>query len=115
VITEVYKVLDVAEGLHYLHYFGVVHGDLKGVSTRLAPSQHFRRLMLILMPLASFIYNNDTLNIPTASSMLTGSIRWMAPEVLDPESAGIDRVTALLESDVYSFAMVMWEVRNLYY
>ena len=28
--------LEVAEGLHYIHSEGIVHGDLKGVSTLLS-------------------------------------------------------------------------------
>lgn len=37
----------------------------------------------------------------------------MAPEILDPESAGTSGgAGAMTESDVYSFAMVTWEVRQ---
>ncbi|KAH9935725.1 uncharacterized protein B0H18DRAFT_421499 [Fomitopsis serialis] len=34
----------------------------------------------------------------------------MAPELLNPEEAGLEHARPSPESDIYSFAMVMWEV-----
>jgi serine/threonine protein kinase len=42
-----------------------------------------------------------------------GSLRWMAPELLDPEGYGISEVEAGIptkQSDVYALAMTIWEV-----
>lgn len=32
----IYQSIDVAKGLHYLHYYDVIHGDLKGVGFTLS-------------------------------------------------------------------------------
>lgn len=46
----------------------------------------------------------------TPSPNAVGTLRWTAPEILDPESFGLEHAVATLETDVYSFGMVMWEV-----
>lgn len=62
--------------------------------------------------LAAIIYDTDTVNEATAMTGASGSTRWMAPEILDPESAGLNgKALPLPQSDVHSFAMVAWEVR----
>ena len=38
----------------------------------------------------------------------------MAPEIHDPEAFGLISAVPTCEGDVYSFAMVMWEVRDYY-
>lgn len=38
------------------------------------------------------------------------SIRWLAPELLFPDKFGLDRAYRTKETDVYAFAMVMYEV-----
>lgn len=128
--------VDIASGLNYLHSCGVVHGDLKGVSRQdRVPSiseghyVYFQVNILINdaghacltdFGIAAVIYDASTLNTSTVGTISPGSTRWMAPEMLDPESAGISGICAMAESDVYAFAMVMWEVcqfchRHRYY
>lgn len=44
------------------------------------------------------------------SSSLAGSIRWMAPELHDPDPNIVDGLRRTKASDVYSFACVALEV-----
>lgn len=49
----------------------------------------------------------------TPSPNAVGTLRWTAPEILDPESFGLEHAVATLETDVYSFGMVIWEVSRM--
>jgi serine/threonine protein kinase len=107
----------IAEGLNHLHYYNVIHGDLKGVSdcsssrfaTVLIPSQsnvlvdavgHAR---ITDFGLAMVTQNLDS--IRNASGEYEHSGRWIAPEILE------GRGTYSKQGDVFSFAMVTIEVR----
>jgi len=53
--------------------------------------------------------------IPDQSTILStcidgGSVRWMSPELLDPESYGLKKVRPTRESDCYALGMVVYEV-----
>ncbi|KAH9934222.1 kinase-like domain-containing protein [Fomitopsis serialis] len=98
--------LDVATGLEYLHSFGIVHGDLKGANI-LIDSEH--RARLADFGLTAMTHDLHALNAITPLSIV-GSLRWTAPEVLDPESAGLEKARPSKASDVYSLGLVMWEV-----
>ncbi|KAI9208770.1 kinase-like domain-containing protein [Polychytrium aggregatum] len=73
----------VAAGMSYLHGNRVVHGDLKAVNVLLDAS-----------------FNS-------VSSSSGGTPGYMAPEMLDDEPAGTSKNT-----DVFAFAMTMYEVLN---
>ena len=109
-----YQLSDVAGGLRYLHSCNVIHGDLKGVcnhSQLVLPSSlplidqenvlvdGFGRARIADFGLAMVTKNIDS--IPSASQNL--SPRWTAPEVLREGKYS-------KEADVFSFAMVMYEV-----
>lgn len=99
--------IDIAHGLGYLHRMGMVHGDLKGANILIDSDGHAR---LSDFGLTSVIYDGDTVNTVTTTSIAHGSTRWMAPELLNPESIGESRSRPSRRSDIYSFAMVMYEV-----
>ncbi|KZT10273.1 uncharacterized protein LAESUDRAFT_747675 [Laetiporus sulphureus 93-53] len=99
--------VDVAKGLEYLHTHGLFHGDLKGANVLVDETSHAR---LSDFGLAAVIYDSDTVNLMTTSSCDHGSIRWMAPELLFPEQVGLKSARQTFQSDVYSLAMVMWEI-----
>ncbi|KZT10224.1 kinase-like protein, partial [Laetiporus sulphureus 93-53] len=99
--------VDVAKGLEYLHAHGLFHGDLKGANVLVDETSHAR---LSDFGLAAVIYDPDTVNLMTTSSCDHGSIRWMAPELLFPEQVGLKSARQTFQSDVYSLAMVMWEI-----
>ncbi|OSX65544.1 hypothetical protein POSPLADRAFT_1125619, partial [Postia placenta MAD-698-R-SB12] len=100
-------VMDVAMGLEYLHSVDMVHGDLKGANIMINEAGN---ACLSDFGLTGVVYGLDTVNPVTPGSVVPGSIRWMAPESLDPEGAGVETMSALRESDVHSFSMVAWEV-----
>jgi len=112
-----HQLSNVAEGLNYLHYCNVIHGDLKGVRdcpsfrfvTALIPSQSnilvdgTGRAQITDFGLATFTQNLDSTR--NALSEHGDSARWIAPEIFD------NRGTSSKEGDVFSFAMVTIEVR----
>lgn len=70
-----------------------------------------RRACLSDFGLAAFSYEDRTAYIPTLS-VNAGTMRWTAPEIMDPEEFGLERARPSRESDVYAVSMVMWEVRG---
>lgn len=121
--------MDIADGLHYLHDFRLLHGDLKCVcpqflrgSLLLTRSHQANvlvdekgRAKLADFGLSSIIYEAGSYQKFSLTATPQGTLRWMAPELHDPEDAGIGEDDALLTaaSDVYAFAMVMLEVTRL--
>jgi len=102
-------------GLEYLHTCNVIHGDLKGVSG----SKHPFTTVLTLdqknvlvdgsgrariadFGLATVARNIDSMR---STSHCGGASQWTAPEVLNGELPS-------KEMDIFSFAMVMIEVRE---
>jgi serine/threonine protein kinase len=43
------------------------------------------------------------------------SVRWLAPELLFPEESGLQIARRTKETDIYAFAMVMYEVSPLFF
>ncbi|KAF9644222.1 kinase-like protein, partial [Thelephora ganbajun] len=90
---------DVANGLHYLHSRGVIHGGIKGANILVDDSGHAR---IADFCEATIVKDGDSVE---DDSDIPGHIsRWTAPEVLNEE-------THSKKSDIFSFAMVMIEVR----
>lgn len=106
----------------YLHRKNIVHGDLKGVSyDHLLPYRLLHDDMLqanILVGddrhalLADFGISrilddgNPSAILSNPSSSSQGTLRWMAPERFDINTARPTKA-----SDVYSFAITAWQVR----
>jgi len=112
-----HQLSDVTDGLNYLHSSNVIHGDLKGVrdysrshfTTIFTPSQSAvlvdatgrARIMGFGLP----VVTQSLDSIRSAPAGCGHSARWIAPEVLDGQ--GIFSK----EGDIFSFAMVVIEVR----
>ena len=101
----------------------MIHGDLKGV--------RFRVLIPILVPnapsmkanilidkdgrarLADFglltLVSNPTYFTASSSVPMGGTVRWMSPELLEPEQFGMDNDHPTKESDCYALGMVVYE------
>jgi len=112
-----HQLSDVAEGLQFLHSQDVIHGNLKGVrdfseprfvtaltciqSNILIDGSGFARITDF--GLATVTKNLDS--VRSASDYQGQAARWTAPEILKDNGAFTTAV------DVFSFAMVMIEVR----
>ncbi|KAJ7717958.1 kinase-like domain-containing protein [Mycena metata] len=92
---------EIAVGLQYLHSQNVVHGDLRGANILVDDQGHAR---LADFGLAVFA------DSPLAPTKRGGSLRWMAPELLNPESCGLEIWQRTFVSDIYAFSCVCLEM-----
>ncbi|CCM05082.1 uncharacterized protein FIBRA_07289 [Fibroporia radiculosa] len=98
--------LDVAKGLQYLHSRDVVHGDLKGLNILIDDNRQAR---LSDFGLASVV-SGSSFEMFSVTNRDAGSTRWMAPELIDPEDADLERACPTYASDIYAMGMVMLEI-----
>ncbi|EMD33245.1 hypothetical protein CERSUDRAFT_142885 [Gelatoporia subvermispora B] len=96
-------ILDIAEGLEYLHRSKIIHGDLKSPNI-LVSEQH--SACLADFGLAAMHFNNQLKTITVAA----GSLRWMSPELLDPEAYELLKSESTPQSDIYALSFVIWEI-----
>ncbi|KAF9457394.1 hypothetical protein BDZ94DRAFT_232746 [Collybia nuda] len=102
--VDVNKLLwEVAQGLHYLHSQKVVHGDLRGGNILINDEWQ-----ACLADFGLTVVSETTLATQTSNGH--GSMRWMAPELHDPEFFGFNRFLRTPASDIYAFGCVCLEV-----
>ncbi|KAF8218242.1 kinase-like domain-containing protein [Mycena galopus ATCC 62051] len=94
-------IYEIAIGLQYLHSQNIVHGDLRGANILLDDQGHAR---LADFGLAVVVDG------PLAPTNRGGSLRWMAPELLNPESCGLKDFERTVASDIYAFGCVCVEL-----
>ncbi|KIJ27044.1 hypothetical protein M422DRAFT_128068, partial [Sphaerobolus stellatus SS14] len=101
-IDKIFMLLQIANGVEYLHQNNVVHGDIRAgnilVSEDGTPCITDFGLSRLL--------KESELGL-TTSSNAAGSLRWMAPELLQ---GGLTKVSK--ESDVWAFGMTILEVMS---
>ncbi len=125
-IYHIRQVHDILAGLGHLHKQFVVHGDLKGVhfvpgSNHTPPGSYVFNQANILISnsgsacLADFglssIDDKEILRWTSLNTVIRvgGTVRWQAPELMDPE----DGSRPTFSADVYSVASVMYEVLSV--
>ncbi|KAK1218097.1 Rho guanine nucleotide exchange factor [Marasmius sp. AFHP31] len=99
-VNHMLLVFDVASGLSHLHDMAIVHADLKGVNVLIMPSG---RACIGDFGL-SRVADPQLLRITSSTSRALGSVRWLAPELLEAESIPTK------DSDIYAFACVCYEI-----
>ncbi|KAF9646892.1 kinase-like protein [Thelephora ganbajun] len=105
-VSRIRLLREVAEGLRYLHSYGVVHGDLKGTNVLISRSGHARLSDYGLMPIQS----NHAFMI-AATPGVVGISRWLAPELIDPpRKKGHRQPAGTGQADIFAFAMLVIEV-----
>ena len=87
-------IIQIAKALHYIHSFEppIIHRDLKPANILLTDNWTIK--------LADFGLARKCDSTLTSGQ---GTIKWMAPELLSNQSYSI-------KADIYSFALIMWEI-----
>ncbi|KAJ6459915.1 kinase-like domain-containing protein [Mycena sanguinolenta] len=97
--------LQVAEGVGYLHSKKIVHGDLRGMN--ILVSDNSSACLADFGLTRVFAASTDT-----SSTNHAGSTRWWAPELMQPSAFGFDRFKRTPNSDVYALACVCVELHT---
>ncbi|EMD33439.1 hypothetical protein CERSUDRAFT_57040, partial [Gelatoporia subvermispora B] len=96
---------DVANGLAYLHTLDIVHADMKSANI-LVNNEH----IACLIDFGIATLSTDAAVAFTSTISTTGTTRWTAPEILNPELVKRSTSKFTSECDIYSLSMTMWEV-----
>jgi len=114
----------------HMHGQGMIHGDLKGVCIKILGLSLSLSLSLDLngyVCQANILVNqaghacladfglltitSDTINITSSNSFRPGgTVRWMSPELFDPEKFDLKDNRRTKRSDCYALGMVIYEV-----
>ncbi|KAJ7508306.1 kinase-like domain-containing protein, partial [Mycena galericulata] len=93
---------EIAQGLQYLHSRNIVHGDLRGANILISEAW---TACLADFGLSALADATSTLR----STKRSGSLYWMAPELIDPDRFGCEFIRTPA-TDVYAFGCVCVEV-----
>ncbi|KAF9643944.1 kinase-like protein [Thelephora ganbajun] len=117
-VNRIQLLIDAAHGLEYMHSISMVHGDLKGANILINQGL---RACLADFGLSTIIgvehraaANPSLVSVASKESLVSftpgGTVRWMSPELLDPDRFGIADHRPTKKSDCYAFGMVIYEV-----
>ncbi|KAF9072307.1 kinase-like domain-containing protein [Rhodocollybia butyracea] len=97
----------VAEGLVYLHGLDppVAHGDIKGANILIYDD----RRSCCLADFGLSVLDTQSMN-PTKTTSTQGSLRWLAPEFINPPSYTVAGAGMLLPRDIYAFGCTVVEI-----
>lgn len=87
--------LNISAAMAYLHSFNMIHRDLKSANILIAPDGSVRVCDLGLSRIVSKL----------SMTMCAGTPKWEAPECIESS-------TYSTAADVYSFGMVLWEMKT---
>jgi len=123
-VNRVQLLIDVAHGLEYLHGLNFVHGDLKGPNILIKKDHRACLADFGLSTIVSVAPNasNDAslstdvfkVSADSGTSLMRytpgGTRQWMSPELLSPDTFGLDDRRPTKQSDCYALGMVVYEV-----
>ncbi|PPQ65454.1 hypothetical protein CVT24_010785 [Panaeolus cyanescens] len=99
---DMYRMMqEVAKGMEYLHEEGILHGDLKAAN--ILVDDHCR---CVIADFGQSEMKSEVCRI-TGASLMTGTLRWKAPELMDGSS------TMSMASDVYAYAILSVEILTM--
>ena len=99
------QLVDVVNGLAFMHDLHVIHGELRGVSLRASRSSTKANILINRYQRSSLISNTPM--------SLTARGTYRAPELLDPKWFGMllsENNRPTRQSDCYVLGMVIYEV-----
>ncbi|ESK87780.1 hypothetical protein Moror_15370 [Moniliophthora roreri MCA 2997] len=98
------SVFEIAAGLKYLHSQSIVHADIKGANILVDEN---RICCLADFGLAAIAASSLTTGMSSGNSRAKGTVRWMAPEILNLED---NPRKDERPRDVYAFACTVYEI-----
>ncbi|KAL0058681.1 Rho guanine nucleotide exchange factor [Marasmius tenuissimus] len=85
-VQQLVEASDVASGLAHLHDLRIVHGDVKGLNVLITPE--FKACIGDFG--LAHVADSHALKLSTSfTSRSKGTVRWLAPELLDPGNSGV--------------------------
>ncbi|KAG8989356.1 hypothetical protein FRB93_003655 [Tulasnella sp. JGI-2019a] len=103
-VNRVQLIHEIALGILYIHGKNIVHGDLKSVNVLIDDALKARIADFGLSEIKHHATSSLAIQNSEAFNIGAGTLRYMAPEALRGD---IDKA-----SDVYAFAMTVYEVGN---
>jgi serine/threonine protein kinase len=95
--------VQIAEGMAYLHKQGIMHRDLKSLNVLVVGQSRPTQVKIADFGISKYI------NTPIETGAV-GTGFWRAPEVLSAMRNGITQPTYTSKADVYSYGMTCYEV-----
>ncbi|KAJ3798406.1 kinase-like domain-containing protein [Lentinula aff. detonsa] len=104
--TKLRYTMQIVEAIAYLHGLDppVVHGDIKGANILISDDHS-----CCLADFGLSILDTPSIN-PTQTTTVQGSLRWLAPEFINPTSSSPPRQGTLTSRDIYAFGCTVCEL-----